>query len=172
MNIGIADLGKVVECPKCGKTGRVGLEYSRAKGNRYVYLAVRHFEKGKARRCLIRRLSDAELRLVKKPESFVSESDITKLRAQLEQLQRENEQLRAQLAALKPVEEWLMYAKGNMRVVGRDEAEAIQKFYAKHKGYTEEQKALAKSIVEPLIERGLSGELSTVIYLPPPNIMV
>jgi len=166
MNIGIADLGKVVECPKCGKTGRVGLEYSRAKGNRYVYLAVRHFEGGKARRCLIRRLSDAELRLIKKEsaESFVSEDEVTKLRSEVERLRQENAQLRAQLEQLKPIEEWVMYAKHNSRTVGREESEALRLYYIKRKGYTPEQANVARGILEPLIERGLSGELSTIVW--------
>jgi len=172
MNIGIADLGKVVECPKCHKTGRVGLEYSRAKGNRYVYLAVRHFEKGKARRCLIRRLSEAELRLIKKEsaESFVSEDEVTKLRSEVERLRQENEQLRAQLEALRPVEQWLMYARQNSVVVGREESEALRLYYVKRKGYLEEQALMAKSILEPLIERGAHGEVSTIVWgsLPSP----
>jgi len=100
MNIGIGDLGKVTECPKCHRLGRVALEFSRAKGKRYVYLAVRHFEHGKARRCLLRRLSNTELSLVKK-RIFVSEEEITKLRRELDEKLKVIKELEDEVGKLK-----------------------------------------------------------------------
>jgi len=165
----IEDLGKTVECPRCHKPGKLVIDVSRARGHRYYYLAVRH---SRDERHIIRRLTEAEVFRVTKraraEEPTTQQAELQQLKARIAELEKENAQLKAQLEALRPIEEWLMYAKGNVKVVGKNEADAIRKFYKNHKGYTQAERALAESIVEPLIERGLSGELSTVIYAPPP----
>jgi len=165
----IEDLGKIVECPKCHKPGKLVIDVSRARGHRYYYLAVRH---SRDERHIIRRLTEAEVLRVPKraqaEEPTTQQAELQQLKARIAELEKENAELKAQLEALRPIEEWLMYAKGNMKTVGKEEAEAILLYYRHRKGYTEEQKLLAKSIIEPLIERGENGELSTVIYAPPP----
>jgi len=162
--LGPQDVGKIVVCPKCGEKGRVTILTFKAGGKAYKYLVVRHPRgAGKSKRCLIKRLDVAK---VTKTEGSAAEVsiDVAVLKARVEQLERENAQLRAQLEALKPIEEWVMYAKNNSRAVGREESEALRLYYIKRKGYTEEQALTAKSILEPLIERGLSGELSTIVW--------
>jgi len=165
----VEDLGKVVECPKCHRQGKLVLDVSRARGHRYYYLAVRH---SRDERHVIRRLTEDEvLRVTKRRAPAVEVGvDVEALRAKLEQLERENAQLRAQLEQLRSVEQWLMYARENSRVVGREESEALRLYYVKRKGYSEEQAFVAKSILEPLIERGAHGEVSTIVWgsLPSP----
>jgi len=162
--IGPEDVGKIVECPKCHERGRVAIVTAKVGDRVYRYLAVRHPRgAGRSKRCLIKRLEVAK---VTKAEGSAAEAsiDVAVLKARVEQLERENEQLRAQLAALKPVEEWLMYARQNSIVVGEGEAEAIFKFYQDRKGYTDEERDVAQAVVQPLFIRGLSGEVTTIIY--------
>jgi len=173
--LGPQDVGKIVECPKCHERGRVAIVTAKVGGRVYRYLAVRHPRgAGKSKRCIIRRLDVAK---VTKEEKVTKEKlaegpiDVAMLKARVEQLEREKEQLerenaqlRAQLEQLKPVQEWLMYARQNSIVVGEGEADAIFKFYQDRKGYTAEERDIAQSIVQPLFIRGLSGEVTTIVY--------
>jgi len=46
-------VGQEVVCPKCGAKGKVGIDVFTAKGRKYQYWTVRHYEGGKVRRCVI-----------------------------------------------------------------------------------------------------------------------
>jgi len=60
--VGVEDIGTEVICPKCGARGRVAVERVTAGGKTYLYLSVRHvLGHGRAKRCLIRRLTDEEV---------------------------------------------------------------------------------------------------------------
>jgi len=167
--LGPQDVGKIVVCPKCGERGRVTIITAKLEGRVYRYLAVRHPRgAGKSKRCIIRRLDVAKVTKEKLAEGPIDvamlKARVEQLEREKEQLERENAQLRAQLEALKPVQEWIMYARQNSIVVGEDEADAIFKFYQDRKGYTAEERDIAQSIVQPLFIRGLSGEVTTIVY--------
>jgi len=51
-------VGKTVECPKCGRTGRVQVLKATARGRAYYYLCVRH---GESERCVLRPLTQEEV---------------------------------------------------------------------------------------------------------------
>lgn len=44
-----------IVCPRCGKPGRLVKHTVRSKGREYTYIAVKHVEGGRVRRCLLRR---------------------------------------------------------------------------------------------------------------------
>ncbi|MCI4408474.1 MAG: hypothetical protein JHC26_05235 [Thermofilum sp.] len=46
----------MVMCPKCGKQGIIGIDKIRTRGKLYIYLVVRHYEKGRVQRCFIKRI--------------------------------------------------------------------------------------------------------------------
>jgi len=60
--VGVEDIGTEVVCPRCGEKGKVAVERVTAGGKTYLYLSVRHvLGHAKAKRCLIRRLTDEEV---------------------------------------------------------------------------------------------------------------
>jgi len=46
-------VGQEVVCPKCGQLGRAGVDVFTAKGRKYRYKTVRHYEGGRVRRCIV-----------------------------------------------------------------------------------------------------------------------
>jgi hypothetical protein len=52
-------VGQEVVCPKCGTKGKVGIDTFTAKGRKYQYWTVRHYEGSKVRRCVIGRVGES-----------------------------------------------------------------------------------------------------------------
>jgi transposase-like protein len=88
-------VGQEVECPKCGKRGKVGIDKFRAGGKEYYYWTVRHYEGHRVRRCVIARTNG--------PEKPLRRRGVTAAPAaseEVEKLREENERLRSELARL------------------------------------------------------------------------
>jgi regulator of replication initiation timing len=159
--IGVESVGREVLCPKCGKTGRVALFTTYAKGFKYTYLVVEHgefYRDGKtARKCVLRLIGKERVlrREVAKPEAkpeakpieayVVSEyeREIARLREENERLRRENEQLRMALQSV---------YNARIAVAREREREALRlKFIAKKGGLDPELSAVAVSIMHALV---------------------
>jgi hypothetical protein len=46
----------VVTCPKCGRQGTIGVDKFLTRGKHYVYLVVRHYERGRVQRCILKKI--------------------------------------------------------------------------------------------------------------------
>ena len=172
----LQNIGGEVVCPKCGEVGRVAVDRFRSRGHTYYYLVVRH-PRGRSRvkRCLVKRLTrdeaaklvakqQAVAKTVAKQEGFAAQEGIAKLKRRIEELERENEELRRQLERLQTVEGWIRAARQNSLILDRQRLEAIRIYYVKKKGYTPEQKDLAKTVMTELIDRGLETGQITIIF--------
>jgi len=145
--------GPIVECPKCKQVGRETVIKVKAKGHEYYYRAVIHLD---GRKCLVERVSG--------PPVDVSE----RLRQYVEQLRRENQELRERLARVDrfaEVERILL----NSRLLRERELAALRAVYVRKKGYTPEQLEVAKEVIHSIVDRGTENGLA-VICFPPPHL--
>ena len=138
----------------------LAIDTFRAKGRVYTYLVVRHYEGGKVRRCVIKRITEpakhAKTEEVAK-HAKLEEAEVAQLRQRVAELERENEQLRAQLAQAYAEAEQLRVALANAfnaRIALAREYERMcikQHFIDKKGGLPPEVRETAKGILSALV---------------------
>jgi len=116
----VDDVGKTVVCPSCGRQGVV--EVLRVRGRRegqlYSYLAVRHVERSKVKRCVIRRLSPEEVEKHTEKQAmgvFQAEKHVFQLKEELEKHRQELERYRSEIESLKAENESLRRENGELK---------------------------------------------------------
>jgi hypothetical protein len=154
-------VGERVVCPGCGKHGILAIDTFRAKGRVYTYLVVRHYEGGRVRRCVIKRVTEpakpAKTEEAAKPAKPEEVEEVERLRKRVAELEEENERLRAQLAQAQVQLEQLRVALANafnarIAQAGPREREALRlKFIAKRGGLSPEVSETAVSLMHALV---------------------
>jgi formate dehydrogenase maturation protein FdhE len=64
-------VGQRIKCPRCGREGKAGISFFKAKGREYVYLVVNHSD---GRKCVIAR-ADGNTEGVEKPADLAASSE-------------------------------------------------------------------------------------------------
>jgi regulator of replication initiation timing len=157
MDIGVEGVGREVLCPKCGKTGRVALFTTYAKGFKYTYLVVEHgefYKDGKTKRKHKLKLLSKERvlrREVAKPiEAYVVSPEYERLREENERLREENERLRRENEQLRMALQSVYNAR--IAEAREGEREALRlKFIAKRGGLSPEMSRVAVEIMHALV---------------------
>jgi len=129
-------------CPKCGKPGYHTVYKVRSKGKLYYYEAFIHKEEGKPKRCLIKSLTPKEAEELRQLLKAKKKS----LGERVRELEEENKRLRMLLDLFR-----------HSILLSRGHLEAMRKVYIRRKGYTPEDKELARVLHQVLnlgLERG------------------
>ena len=92
-----------------------------------------------------------------KQEGFAAQEEIAKLKRRIEELRR-------QLERLQTVEGWVRAARANSLVLETSHFEAIKSYYIRKKGYSPEQKQLAKDTLTELVSKGLEAGAATIVF--------
>jgi len=113
----VDDVGKAVVCPSCGRQGVVEVlkVRGRREGQLYSYLAVRHVEHSKVKRCVIRRLSPEEVEKHAEKQAmgvFQAEKHVFQVEKQGQELER----YRSEIESLKAENESLRRENGELKV--------------------------------------------------------